>query len=206
MLYTLIMGNEISHERYCRRSGKPERQAAEQEKAEGDLSTAQESLLGSSENLLLKEKSQDAAVEVQNKDKESEPASSSLQHMQKSVPQTAVQSVELQDHGETQPSVQEPQEAESEPATVSPDMLKCAATQERAATAQPAAGGAGVTNTDLALQAAGEVGDGEAEDVVINQAAVEKHSAVCKRPSRRLCKPSPLCRWLKKLKSSAEKK
>lgn len=198
------MGNEISQERYCRRSGKPERQATEQEKAEADLSTAQKSLLGSSENPLLKEKSQDAAVGMQNKDKESETASSSLQHTQKSVSQTAVQSTELQDHGETQPFVQEPQEAETEPAVMSPDMWTCP-TQERAATAQPAAGDAGVTKTDLALQAAGEVGDGEAEDVVINQAAVEKHS-VCKRPSRKLCKPSPLCRWLKKLKSSAEKK
>lgn len=110
---------------------------------------------------------------------------------------------EQQDRGETQPFVQEPEETETEPAVVSPDMLMCVPTQERAATAQPAVG---ETKTDLALQAAGEVGDREAEDVVINQAAVEKHSVVHKRPSGKLCKPSPLCRWLKKLKSSAEKK
>lgn len=197
------MGNEISHERYCRRSGKPERQEAEQEKAEADLSTAQKPLPGSSENPLPEEKSQDAAVGMQNEDPESETALSSLQHMQKSVLQIAVQSTELQDRGETQPLVQEPEETETEPAVVSPDMLMCVPTQERAATAQPAVG---ETKTDLALQAAGEVGDREAEDVVINQAAVEKHSVVHKRPSGKLCKPSPLCRWLKKLKSSAEKK
>ncbi|XP_015739279.1 uncharacterized protein LOC107324099 [Coturnix japonica] len=198
------MGNNISHESYCRRSGKPEKQAAEQEKAEADPSTAQESLLGSSENPLPKEKSLDAAVGMQNK--ETETASSSLQCMQDSVPQAAVQSMEMEDHGETQPPVQEPEVTETEPAIMTSDMLMCALTQEGAATAQPAAGDAEVTKTDLALQAAGEVGDKEAEDVVTNQAAVEKHSSVYKRSSGRLCKPSPLCRWLKKLKSSAEKK
>lgn len=199
------MGNEISHKRYCcRRSGKSERPTTVQENTAVDLPVAQTALgavLWSSVNHPPKEKSQDTATGMQNKDvgRESEIASSFLP-----VAQIMVRTTKLQDLGEAQPSTEQSEETENKPTTTSPDRQTCTPTQERPESAQPAEGDTGVT-TDLPLQTAVEAGAGDAEDVVTDQATVESNSAVRKRPSHKLCKPSPLCRWLKKLKSSAEK-
>lgn len=200
------MGNEISHKSYCcRKSRNFERPATEQKNTAVDLPvarTALEAVLWSSEDRPPEEKPQDIATGMQNKDvgRESEIASSSLP-----VAQIRVRATELQDLGETQPCTEQSEEAENKlTATMSPDRQTCAPIQERSATVQRDKGDAGVT-TDLPLQTAIETGARDAEDVVADQATVESNSAACKRPSDKLCKPSPLCRWLKKLKSSAEK-
>lgn len=200
------MGNEISHKRYCcRKSRKFEKPVALQDNTAVDLPIAQTVLgavLWSSVNHPPKDKSQDTAAGMQNKDmgRESEMASSSLH-----VVRIMVRTTELQDLGEAQPSAEQSEGTENKPATtMGPDRQTSAPTQERPATAQQAEGDAGAT-TDLPLQTTTETGARDAGDVVTDQVTVESNSAVCKRPSDKLCKPSPLCRWLKKLKSPAEK-
>ena len=163
--------------------------------------TALRAVLWSRVNHPPKEKSQDTATGMQNKDvgRESEIASSSLP-----VARIMVRTTELQDLGEAQPSAEQSEETENKPTTMmSPDRQTCAPAQERPATAQQADGDTGVT-TDLPLQTAIETGATDADDVVTDQATVESNSVVRKRPSDKLCKPSPLCRWLKKLKSPTE--
>ncbi|KAK4809372.1 hypothetical protein QYF61_008924 [Mycteria americana] len=200
------MGNEISHKRYCcRKSRKFERPATVQENTVVDLPVAQTALgavLWSIVNHPPKEKSQDTATGMKNKDvgRESEITSSSLP-----VAQIMVRTTELQDLGEAQPSAEQSEETENKPATMmSPDRQTCAPTQERPATAQQAEGDTGVT-TDLPLQTAMETGARDVEDVVTDQATVESNSVVRERPTDKLCKPSPLCRWLRKLRSPEEK-
>lgn len=202
----MIMGNEISHKRYChRKSRKFEKLVTLQENAAVDLPIAQTvpgAALRSSVNHPPKDKSQDTAAGMQNKDigRESEMASSSP-HVVRIMGRTT----ELHDLGEAQPSAEQSEDAENKPATtMGPDRQTNAPTQERPATAQQAEGDAGAT-TGLPLQITTETGARDAGDVVTDQATVESNSAVCKRPSDKLCKPSPLCRWLKKLKSPAEK-
>lgn len=194
------MGNEISHKRYCcRKSRNFKRQATEQGNAEGDIPVAPKALGAVLRSNLPKEKSQDNVKRTQNEDIENEIASS-LEHLQKSVEQIAVQTTELQDLGEIQPYTEE---TETKPATtMSPDTL-CALTQGRAATLQPASGDTGVTKPDVHLQAAVETEARDVKEVVTAQAPVEGNSVVCKRPRGKMCKPSPFCRWLKKLKPSA---
>lgn len=203
LLYVFIMGNEISHKRYCcRKSRKFERLATVQDNRAADLPIAQRALW-SCVNHPPKEKSQDTATGMQNKDggRESDIASSSLP-----VAQIIVRSTELQDLGEAQPSAEHSEDTENKPTTtMSPDRQTCAPTQERPAAVQQAKGDTGVTTTDLPLQTTIETGARDAEDEVTDQATVASNSAVCRRPSHKLCKPTPLCRWLKRLKSPAEK-
>lgn len=193
------MGNKISRKRYCCRKSKSfKRQATEQGNTEGDLPVAQKALGAVLQSSLPKEKSQDNATRTQNEDIENEIASS-LEYLQKSVEQIAVQTAELQDLGEIQPYTEE---TETKPATmVSPDTV-CAPAEGRAAMPQPASGDVGVTKPDVHLQAAVETGARDVKDVVTAQAPAEGN-LVRKRPRGKMCKPSPLCRWLKKLKSSA---
>lgn len=194
------MGNKISHKRYCCRKFRSfKRQATEQGNAAGDLPVAQKALGAVLQSSLPKEKSQDNATRTQNEDIENEIASS-LEYLQKSVEQIAVQTTELQDLDEIQPYTEE---TETKPATmVSPDIV-CAPAEGRAAMPQPASGDVGITKPDVHLQAAVETEARDVKDVVTAQAPVEGNSVVRKRPRGKMCKPSPLCRWLKKLKSSA---
>ena len=199
------MGNEVSHKRSCcRKSMKFERPATVQENRAVDLPIAETALgavLWSSVNHPPKEESQDTATGMKNKDRgrRSEIASSSLP-----VAQITVRTTELQDLGEARPSAEQFEENENKPTTTtSPDRQTCAPTQERPATAQQAERDTELT-TDLPLQTATETGARDAEDVVTDQATVESNS-IRKRLSDKLCKPSPLCRWLKKLRSPAEK-
>ncbi|OPJ68140.1 hypothetical protein AV530_013669 [Patagioenas fasciata monilis] len=194
------MGNEISHQRYCRgESGNFERLTTEQRTPVADPPVAQAApgaVLWSSENHPPEEKSQDAVTGMQNEDveRENEIASSSLP-----VAQIMVRITELQDLGEIQPSAEQ-SETENKPVTPSPDTQTCAPAQESPAAAQQAEGATGLITVDLPLQT--PTGAGDAEDAVTEQAAVEIAS-VARRRTR--CKPSPVCRWLKKLRSPAEK-
>lgn len=195
------MGNEISHERYCcGESGKFERLTTEQRTPAADPPTARAApgaVLWSSENHPPEEKSQDTATGTQNEDvgRENEISSSSLP-----VAQIMVRTTELQDLGQSQPSAEQPEQTENEPVTLSPDTQTCAPAQESPAAAQQAEGATGLTITDLPLQT--PTGAGDAEDAVTEQATAEITS-VARRRTR--CKPSPVCRWLKKLRSPAEK-
>lgn len=201
------MGNEISHKRYCcRKSTKFERLVTAQENTVADLPVAQRALgavLWSSVNPPPNEKPQDTATGMQNQavGRGSEIASSSLP-----VAQITVRTTELQNLGEVQLSAEQAEETENKPTTtMTPDRQTCAPTQERPAMAQQADGDTGVTS-DLPLQSTTETGARDAEDVLMEQAAATSDSAlVRRRPSAKLRKPSPLCRWLKKLKSPAEK-
>lgn len=183
-----------------------ERLGTVQDNTAADLPTAPAALgavLWSCVNHPPKEKSEDAAAGMQNKDvvKESEEASCSLP-----VAQIMVRSTELQDLGEAQPSTEQSEEPENKPAaTVSPDRQTCAPTQDRPAAAQQAGGDTGVATTDLPLQSSVETRARGTEDAVTDQATVEGNSVVRRRPRAKLCRPSPLCRWLKRLKSPAEK-
>ncbi|XP_025927516.1 uncharacterized protein LOC112968940 [Apteryx rowi] len=212
LLCISIMGNEISHKRWCFGNCKnSERQEAEQGSTEADPPMAQKApmaLLWNSVNHPPEEKPPDTAAGTQNKDtgRESEKASSSLQHVQKPVVRIMVQTTQLQDSAEAQPSAELSQETENKVATLlSPDRQTHAPTRERPATAEPAVGDTRVTKAYLPLRAAAETGARDAQDTATDQATAASNSLVCKRPSDKLCKHSPLCRWLKKLKSSAEK-
>lgn len=69
--------------------------------------------------------------------------------------------------------------------------------------AQGAAGGhAEVPRRELPVQPAVEIGDGVLQT---KQGPVKISSGLHRRPSSRVCRASPLCRWLKKLQTPAEK-
>lgn len=187
LLHNLIMGNEISHKKYCCGTPGP---AAEQ----SPVTSA--AVLRCSGSCPVKERSRIAATGMQDKDvgRESEIASCS-----QPAAQVMERTTELQDLGEAQACAEE---TAHKPATmVTPDLQTCAPAQERPAIAQQAEGDIGVMTTDLSVQAATEEGARDEGVVVTDQARMERSSMV----SKRLCKPSPLCRWLKKLKSPAGK-
>lgn len=199
LLHNLIMGNEISHKKYCCGTPGP---AAEQSHPALDLPAAQSTpgaVLRSSASCPAKERSQITATGVQDKEvgRESEIASCS-----QPAAQVMERTTELQDLGEAQACAEQAEETANKPATtVTTDRQTCAPAQERPATAQRAEGDRGVMTTDFSLQAATKEGARDGEDGVTDQARMERNSVV----SKRLCKPSPLCRWLKKLKSPAGK-
>lgn len=103
------------------------------------------------------------------------------------VDQGMVRSTELQELGE----------AGDDPSAINPD----GKTQERATRAEAAGGHTAVTTQDLPLQPAVEMGAGGDTE----QGTVKSSSGLHRRPNTRVCRASPLCRWLRKLKAPAEK-
>lgn len=197
------MGNEVSHKRYCwAKSRQFEKLATVQENTGADLSVAQAALGAeprSSVEHPPKEKLQDTGMQDQDTGKAAETASSSLP-----VAQVMVRTAELQALGEAQPSAEQSEEPGDQSSTpVSLDTQACAPAQGSPATALQTAGDAG-SAPGLPLQTATGTGAEGAADVVIEQTALRSSSALRKKPRDKLYKPSPLCRWLKQLRSSAE--
>ncbi|KAJ7413421.1 hypothetical protein BTVI_43594 [Pitangus sulphuratus] len=179
------MGNEVSHEGYgCRMSRRLKRLPAEQKPTAPDVPLAQPAVgavLGGRVTHPGREKPQDAAPGMQREDPggESGTASCSLPEAQR-----VGRSTELQEFGE----------AGNQPPEVNPDGQTA---QEGPAAAHQGEGDPEVTTMELPLQPAEEMG--------AEQGAGKSSSVVLRKPSKRVCRPSPLCRWLKKLESPAGK-
>lgn len=186
-LHSLAMGNELSHRRYCRRFRRFERLPAEEGPAVPhvpdvpDVPRAQpaqgEGFWGSG-SPPEKEEARGAAAGRGRKR-----AMALFCH---SGSQGMLRSSELQEAGR-------------DPPALNPDGKTPALSQGRA---EPAGGHTEGTTGDFPLQPALEMGAGEEES---KQGTVKSSSGSHKRASTRQCRASPLCRWLRNLRSPAEK-
>lgn len=177
LLYALTMGNDIGHERYCcGESGKLERRATEQKTPAAHGPIAQAA---------------PGAVPCGEnglaEEKSRDAATGTRNEDVGRENGTASRSLPV-----AQAVVRTAEETQNEPVSPRADRRTRAPARGGPAAAQQGEGAAGLTTTDLA-------GAGGAAS---EPATAGSTSAA---PGRPRCKPSPVCRWLKKLRSPPEK-